>query len=109
MPLLDLTNDELLSTTRSVRKRLDLTRPVEAEVLQECVTLAMQAPIPPVMKIHFVIVTDPSQRAALATLYRKGWDLMSSYREQAQATNEVSALTRVLDSAQYLVDHLHEV
>jgi nitroreductase len=116
MPLLDLTNDELLSTTRSVRKRLDLTRPVEAEVLQECITLAMQAPIPPILKVHFVVVTDPSQRAALATLYRKGWDLMASYREQAQATreqaqatDELATLSKILDSALYLVDHLHEV
>lgn len=116
MPLLDLTIDELLSTTRSVRKRLDLTRPVEPEVLQECITLAMQAPIPPILKVHFVIVTDPSQRAALATLYRKGWDLMASYREQAQATreqaqatDELATLSKILDSALYLVDHLHEV
>lgn len=116
MPLLDLTIDELLSTTRSVRKRLDLTRPVEPEVLQECVTLAMQAPIPPVVKVHFIVVTEPSQRAALASLYRKGWDLSASYREQeratreqAQATNELAALRKILDSAQYLVDHLHEV
>lgn len=116
MPLLDLTIDELLSTTRSVRKRLDLTRPVEPEVLQECITLAMQAPIPPVLKVHFVVVTDPSQRAALATLYRKGWDLMASYREQAQATREQAQATeemvflnKILDSALYLVDHLHEV
>src|SRR5689334_15438097 len=116
MPLLDLSIDELLSTTRSVRKRLDLTRPVETEVLQECITLAMQAPIPPVLKVHFVVVTDPSQRAALASLYRKGWDLMASYREQAQATreqaqatDEMAGLGKILDSAQHLVDHLHEV
>lgn len=116
MPLLNLTNDELLSTTRSVRKRLDLTRPVETEVLQECITLALQAPIPPVMKAHFVVVTDPAQRAALASLYRKGWDQMASYREQAletleqvQETNANAHLGKMLDSALYLVDHLHEV
>jgi nitroreductase len=43
MPL-DLTPDELLATTRSVRKRLDLTRPVEREVLTACLRLAQQAP-----------------------------------------------------------------
>ena len=42
--LLELTPDELLSTTRAVRKRLDLTRPVERETLQECLRLAQQAP-----------------------------------------------------------------
>lgn len=108
MPLLDLTIDELLSTTRSVRKRLDLERPVENEVLEECVALAMQAPYIPIMKIHFLVVTDPSQRAALASLYRKGWDLGASVREQAMATVG-AAKNKMLDDAQYLVDHLHEV
>lgn len=50
MPILDLTPDELLSTTRAIRKRLDLTRAVEPEVILECVNLAMQAPLPPVYK-----------------------------------------------------------
>lgn len=41
---LNLSNDELLSTTRAVRKRLDLARPVSREVLEECLQLAVQAP-----------------------------------------------------------------
>jgi nitroreductase len=44
--LLPLTLDELLATTRSVRKRLDLTRPVEREAIEECLALALQAPTP---------------------------------------------------------------
>ena len=44
MPILDLSFDEVLTTTRAVRKRLDLTRPVEAEVIRECLELALQAP-----------------------------------------------------------------
>ena len=44
MSLLDLTPDELLSTTRSVRKRLDFSRPVETELIQQCLELAVQAP-----------------------------------------------------------------
>lgn len=44
MPLLNLSPDELLSTTRSVRKRLDFSRAVEPEVIQECLELAVQAP-----------------------------------------------------------------
>jgi nitroreductase len=109
MSVLDLTIDELLSTTRAVRKRLDLTRPVETEILQECINLALQAPLPPIIKIHFIVVTDPSQRAALASLYRKGFDLMYYVREQAIATDDKAALSKILDLAQYLVDHLHEV
>ena len=70
MPLLDLTPDELLSTTRAVRKRLDLSRPVSDEVLEECVRLAVQAPTSTnTQNWHFLVVTDEAKRAALAELY----------------------------------------
>src|SRR5581483_3773967 len=63
---LDLTPDELLSTTRAVRKRLDLSRPVEREVLEECFALAQQAPTASYSQNwHFVVVTDPDKRAAV--------------------------------------------
>ena len=72
MPTLDLSIDELLTTTRAVRQRLDLTRPVEPEVISECLSLAVQAPTPGGMQNwHFVVVSDPSLRGALAALYRK--------------------------------------
>src|SRR5215208_6914405 len=67
----DLTPDELLATTRSVRRRLDLTRPVEREVLEECLRLAQQAPTASyAQNWHFVVVTDPERRAGLAELWR---------------------------------------
>ena len=116
MPVLDLSIDALLTTTRSVRKRLDLTRPVEPEVIRECLELALQAPTGSNSQgWHFVVVTDPGQRQALATLYRKG---AAQYMEQrvpvlqkqvASSEQEAAALARVLDSGQYLIDHLHEV
>src|SRR5215210_2643621 len=69
--LLDLTPDELLATTRSVRRRLDLTRPVEREVLEECLRLAQQAPTASyAQNWHFVVVTDAAKRAALGELWR---------------------------------------
>src|SRR5437667_5875519 len=72
MPILDLSFDEVLTTTRAVRKRLDLTRPVEAQVIRECLSLAVQAPTPGGMQNwHFIVVTDRSQREALAALYHK--------------------------------------
>jgi nitroreductase len=72
--LLDLTPDELLSTTRAVRRRLDLTRPVEREVLEECVRLAVQAPSSTnTQNWHFLVVTDEAKRAALAELYLRSW------------------------------------
>ena len=68
----DLTPDELLSTTRAVRRRLDLTRPVERALLEECLDLAFQAPTRGNLQgWHFVLVTEPGRKQALADLYRK--------------------------------------
>lgn len=70
MPILDLSIDELLTTTRTVRKRLDLTRPVEAEVITECLQLAVQAPSAGAKQNwHFLVITETAQRKALADLY----------------------------------------
>ena len=64
MPHLDLTPDELLSTTRAVRRRLDLERPVEEALIEECVRLAVQAPTSTnTQNWHFLIVTDEATRA----------------------------------------------
>ncbi len=64
--------DELLSTTRAVRRRLDLERPVEPEVLLDCVRLALQAPAAVNSQSwRFVVVTDQAKKFALAELYRK--------------------------------------
>jgi nitroreductase len=117
MPLLDLSPDELLSTTRSVRKRLDLTRPVEPEVIRECLELAVQAPTGASSQgWHFVIVTETAQRQALTAIYRKGWAV---YRERVKAGHGIfkpeqtpehlATVRKVLASAVYLVEHMHEV
>ena len=80
-PLLPLTLDELLTTTRAVRKRLDVTRPVEKSVLEECLSIAQQAPSASNRQHwHFVVTTDPGQRAALANVYRKGRATMLASR-----------------------------
>jgi len=64
--LVDLTADELLATTRAVRKRLDLTRPVEREVLEERLLLAQQAPTSSfAQNWHFVVVTDADERGGV--------------------------------------------
>ena len=74
MQTLSLTSDQLLATTRSVRRRLDLGRPVPREVLEECLALAQQAPrASNVESRRFVVVTDPDRRAALAELWRRGY------------------------------------
>ena len=80
MTLLDLTPDELLSTTRAVRKRLDFERPVERELLDECLALAQQAPNGSNSEPwRFVVVTDAATKAKLAECYRTGW---AAYRKE---------------------------
>ncbi len=114
MPLLDLTLDELLATTRSVRKRLDLTRPVEPELIRECLELALQAPTGSnSQRWHFVVVTDAGKRFALAELYRKSFaayrSMPSPVSKFAEDSPRVQTQKRVVNSADYLAEHLHEV
>jgi len=115
-PTLDLTPDELLSTTRSVRKRLDLDRPVAPELVRECIELATQAPTGGnAQGWHFVVVDDAGKRAKLAELYKTGWDLFYGDPEAAIANmpqedaEYLDTQRRVLGSADYLTNHLAEV
>ena len=63
---LNLTNDELLSTTRAVRKRLDFDRPVPMGVVKECMEMAVQAPSGSnAQGWQFMFVTDPDKRAQI--------------------------------------------
>jgi nitroreductase len=108
--MLDLTLDELLTTTRAVRRRLDLARPVEHEVIEECIAIAQQAPSGSnAQGWHFVVVADQSKRAALAKLYRKGSE--SYYANFADVSDPKlqAERMRMRDSGRYLVEHLHEV
>ena len=106
--ILELTPDEVLSTTRAVRKRLDLERPVEREVLEECLALAQQAPTGSYRQDwHFVVVTDPELRAGLAELWRKGGE---KYLGRLGDPSEIPGMMgRVLGGVFHLMDHLHEV
>ena len=112
---MQLTTDQLLTTTRSVRKRLDLTKPVEREVIEECLAIAQQAPAQSnAQNWHFIVVTDAEKRAAIAELYRKAWDIYVTLPVAAPNLTfdnpaHNAAQIRVTESAQYLVDHLHEV
>ena len=64
--------DALLTTTRAVRRRMDFDRPVKRSVLEDCVRVALQAPVgSPIWKQHFVVITDPQMRMRIADLYRK--------------------------------------
>lgn len=72
MSLLPLGPDELLSTTRAVRKRLDFSRPVPDELIRECVAMAMQSPSGSNnMTMQFVVVRDEAKRRAIGEIYRQ--------------------------------------
>ncbi|MBO0781755.1 MAG: nitroreductase family protein [Ktedonobacteraceae bacterium] len=117
MPILNLSIDELLTTTRAVRKRLDLTRPVEPEVIRECLSLAVHAPSPGGMQNwHFLVVTDPAQRAALAAIYRKSTlapggqqDILQQMIASATNEKEKAELLKARETIQHFTGHLHEV
>lgn len=80
MSLLPLTPDELLSTTRAVRQRLDFDRPVSDEVVRECVELAMQSPSGSNnMTMQFVVVRDPGRRRALGEIYRQCYSIYQGF------------------------------
>jgi nitroreductase len=106
----DLTaTDALLSTTRAVRKRLDLEREVPRELLLDCVRIAQQAPTASnTQSWHFVMVTDAAKRARLAELYRDAQtdtlNLVTKHRARADEQTQ-----RVYDSADYLTEILEKV
>lgn len=111
----DLPPDELLATTRAVRRRLDLDRPVPPALLRECLDLAVQAPTGSnEQDWHFVVVTDVDQRAALADLYRQAYAGYRARRSDAgdaegRSPERASTQQRVASSADHLAEHLHEV
>jgi nitroreductase len=101
------TIDHLLTTTRSVRKRLDLTRPVEREVIERCLEIAIQAPSgSDRQRWHFVVITDPALRLGLAELYRKSFN---AYAASAPADGPGKPRQALRDSSTYLAEHFHEV
>jgi nitroreductase len=108
---LDLSPDELLTTTRSVRKRLDFTKPVERELVEECVEIALQAPTGSNMQHwHWIVVDDQEKKDALAALYRRHWVDYSAgpLPEPRPGDTRIERLAAVKDSSQYLADHYHE-
>jgi nitroreductase len=115
MPTLPLTPDELLTTTRSVRKRLDLTRDVPIDLVRECLEVALQAPSGSNKQgWHWMVITDENSRLMIGNYYRQA---VASYLKSSgsaatlfaddQERNAVQR--RVGESVAYLGEHMGEV
>jgi nitroreductase len=106
--------DRVLTTTRTVRRRLDLARPVPFSVIEECLSLALQAPTAGAGEgWHFVVVTDPVKRKALAEIYRRAraWyhahppEFLGAWKDKANP----DGLVRMRRSGDHLAEHLQDV
>jgi nitroreductase len=110
-----LTVDDVLCTTRSVRRRLDLSRPVPKDLLLECLAIAQQAPSASNKQpFHFVVVTDSSRRAILGGLFRRGLSLYeqredSLYREEVSDPVEIARRQRIIRSLEHLASNIDAV
>jgi nitroreductase len=115
MTTLPLSSDQVLTTTRTVRKRLDLTRPVPLSLIRECLEIALQAPSGSNRQHwEWIVITDPDQRAAVSKVYKRSVD--EYHNSTVRAGNlyaddpERSAVqARVSASSQYLGEHMAEV
>lgn len=116
--------DEVLTTTRAVRRRLDFSRPVGRDVVEECLRLAQQAPMGSNLEDwRAVAVDDPALKAQLAALYTEVWfqtvegplasgeDATTTRLSPDVRPDEVSRdrQQRILNAVKYLVDHLEDV
>lgn len=112
MSKLNLSVDEVLSTTRAVRKRLDFDRPVEYSLIRECLELAVQSPTGSVGQFwQFVLVDDPAKRAALGELYQRAWPTYAEQPYSVYKLHEGDAemapiAQRATSSAEYLAENM---
>ncbi|MEV5695043.1 nitroreductase family protein [Micromonospora globbae] len=115
VPTLPLSPDELLTTTRTVRRRLDLTRPVPLELVRECLEVALQAPSGSNRQgWHFVVVTDPMLRAEIGLLYQRA---VRAYLASESSAGRLfpddparaAVQSRVADSVAWLGDRMGQV
>ena len=111
--MLSLTPDEVLTTTRAVRKRLDLARPVPRSIIEDCLAIALQAPNGSNLNTwRFIAVDDRARIARMAQIYNAGLD--DFVRSLGTATGEgyagavIPGFEKIDGSVQYLRDHMHE-
>lgn len=106
MPPIDIAAaDYLLKTTKQVRKRLDLSRPVPRELLLDCIDVASHAPMGGNLERNrWLIIDDKELMAKIAPFYQE-------YGRQylAASAGAQGRQGKVVESAMYLVDHIAEV
>src|SRR4051794_16879573 len=102
--------DRLLTTTRAVRKRLDLSRPVERELILDCIRVATQAPAGGnVQRWRWVVVDDPDLKRGVADLYRRAYaPYMAAQREAIEQSGR-GGMDAILSSSDLLAEVLHDV
>ncbi|WP_290813214.1 nitroreductase family protein [Halovivax sp.] len=101
--------DHVLTTTRAVRRRLDLERPVPLDVIDECLDIALQAPTGyNLQNWRWLVITDPETREVLGEVYRR---LLAPFVEkmESELPEDDEQSQKVAASSQYLAEHLHEV
>jgi nitroreductase len=109
--LLELTPDELLTTTRTVRKRLDFEKPVPREVVEQCLAVALQAPNGGNLNTwRWLAVDDRATIGELARLYNQGLDdYIATFGEAGYVGASVPGVDRITSSTLYLRENFHRV
>jgi len=104
---LALAPDELLTTTRTVRKRLDFDRPVPRQLIEECIEIALQAPTGGLKQNwHWIVIGDPAVKAAVAGIYRDCYLSENGARRHTKDHDVTDQLAKVLESGAYLADNM---
>ena len=107
---LNLSSEEVLKSTRSVRKRLDFEKPVERKIVEECLEIALQAPTGGNSQgWHWIVVEDEAKKKALADIYRANWAIYSSLpsgKPRGDVRDE--QLPKVRDSATFLSENFEK-
>jgi nitroreductase len=108
---LDLTAEEVLTTTRAVRKRLDLQRPVDREAVETCLRIAFQAPNGSNQQTWgWVVVDDPATKVEMASIYKAALhDYVGRPRPAGSETPRGPKQQRMAESVMYLTEHMAEV
>ncbi len=115
MPILELSPDQLLTTTRSVRRRLDMGRPVSLDLVRECLEIALQAPSGSNRQSwYWIVVTDADLRNEIGNFYKRAFD---AYGESSEAAGRLFAddpiraavQERVGSSAAWLAERMKDV